>query len=376
MSIQEYVTKKKQLYKYFLDFVECEGNYEEDFENLLECLDDENIRKDRNELKEFLKMLVCIVDNHKRGPNFILKVEKLLTNLQQDIKRSYSNSEIFEIFGNCKRILYFLAESGIFKFDKYYSELILNDDFMREDYGFYFFIFIKPYVEKQMCNFIHGEVMKVQDYETASFRRNLSRGENENVLCEMIRNDSIGDFIKYVSSEEVFLTGKVKHSLFETHKLLQQRQASLIEYAAFFGSVEIFRYLVKNDCRLRGSLWLYAIHGRNSEIIQILEEKKVEPTDRTYRECVYEAIRCHHNEIKDYLQENKISRDTRFDDKYNKVILKSRNYCFFPEKIIDRLIFFSLCNYNYIGLVRLLLKETAINQDINSPIILNKNNRL
>ena len=52
----------------------------------------------------------------------------------------------------------------------------------------------------------------------------------------------------------------------------KRKKITLIEYAAFFGSIQIFNYLKLNKISLTPSLWKYAIHGNNAEIIQILEE--------------------------------------------------------------------------------------------------------
>ena len=49
---------------------------------------------------------------------------------------------------------------------------------------------------------------------------------------------------------------------------------------------------------------MYAIHGRNSEIIYILEENDIKPPGNTYKECILESIKCYHNEIADYLMNN------------------------------------------------------------------------
>ena len=89
---------------------------------------------------------------------------------------------------------------------------------------------------------------------------------------------------------------------------------SLIEYAAFFGSIQIFNYLLKNKVELTSSLWNYAIHSRNPKIIHCLEEKRINPEieikddeDKikkiiSYENCLYDSIKCHHNELKNYIQ--------------------------------------------------------------------------
>ena len=66
-----------------------------------------------------------------------------------------------------------------------------------------------------------------------------------------------------------------------------------MEYAAFFGSIQIFQYLKINGVEMNQELWLYSIHGKNAEIIHLIEERHIEPTIadvNSYKECFIESI--------------------------------------------------------------------------------------
>ena len=54
----------------------------------------------------------------------------------------------------------------------------------------------------------------------------------------------------------------------------------------------------------------YAIHGKNSEMIHILEELIDYSYKYLYDDWIDEAIKCHHNEISDYLITNYIDERT------------------------------------------------------------------
>ena len=98
----------------------------------------------------------------------------------------------------------------------------------------------------------------------------------------MIREDSIEEFITYDNKNDYPLNSYIKESIFETNDfLIKHKKTTLIEYAAFFGSTQIFKYLYKNEVELTSSLWLYGIHSDNAEIIQLLEENKVEPPNES-----------------------------------------------------------------------------------------------
>lgn len=53
---------------------------------------------------------------------------------------------------------------------------------------------------------------------------------------------------------------------------MKSQVPSLIEYAAFFGSIKVFNYLYKNEVKIYQSIWPLAIHGNNPELIHLLEE--------------------------------------------------------------------------------------------------------
>lgn len=69
------------------------------------------------------------------------------------------------------------------------------------------------------------------------------------------------------------------------------------DYTSFFGSIQIDK-----NVELTSSLWLYGIHSDNSEIISLLEEKCPKP--KLFKDCLIEAVKCHHNNMANYLQNN------------------------------------------------------------------------
>ena len=56
---------------------------------------------------------------------------------------------------------------------------------------------------------------------------------------------------------------------------MTKEKITMIEYASFFESVQIIRYLVINKVNLNLSLWIYGIHSNNPELIHFLEENEI-----------------------------------------------------------------------------------------------------
>ena len=67
------------------------------------------INEDKHELRLFLRLINEISNNHQRSSNLINKIEKILDQIQKDIKKYFTNSQIFELFKENLRILLFLV---------------------------------------------------------------------------------------------------------------------------------------------------------------------------------------------------------------------------------------------------------------------------
>ena len=169
-----------------------------------------------------------------------------------------------------------------------------------------------------------------------NFNELRKAGENESYICELIRNDSIDDFIVYVNKRNYSLQSTIVPSIYETNKFLFNKQIeryinsgidskqnvdhqlTLIQYAAFFGAIQILRYLQLNKVEITSELYFFAIYGKNPELIHHLEANlfgsKVEYKSNNssnqnidqnqYTKYLEESIKCHHNDIANYLLES------------------------------------------------------------------------
>ena len=106
-------------------------------------------------------------------------------------------------------------------------------------------------------------------------------------------------------------------------------------------------------------------------MINYIEERKIKPESNSYFVCIKESIKCHHNEIVNYIQNNLLEINNGFFE----LGVKYYNYEFFIDEFINNdndidieTIFYQFCRYNYIYLVKFLLKtkEIKINKKINN----------
>ncbi|KAK8857406.1 hypothetical protein M9Y10_015811 [Tritrichomonas musculus] len=354
-EIQEYIDKKKLLQRKLLDFIENDSsNDEENYHNLIKYINSQKIQKDKHELKSLLYLILKISNNHFRISCFFEKIEKILLFLEQETKQTFSNNDIFNIFKNNKKILLFLIEKQFIKIDKSLSSIFILPKYEKLGYPTFFINEIRKFSQNPKIR----EVVK-NEPENCEEKRKI--GQNDSQICEIIRDDSLDKFISYVNEKNLPLSSKIERSSFETNPFLLRNEPTLIEYAAFFGSIKIFKYLHENKVDLSKSLWFYSIHGQNIELIHLLENNHIEPEDNTYQECLREAIKCHHNEIAYYIKHNLLVKEEGKDGKpkINSKVRESLyasairyyNYAFFDTFFKSYLCLIRYCMYDYYKIV-------------------------
>ena len=357
MDIKEYLEKKLQIQNEILEISSDKQTVEDlNLDKINQYYYDLNINENENEFRSFFNLLNNISSNIHRSPDFLNKIDKILLLIKNDFKKYYEDSELFLILNKSlnKRILFFLIENQILKINYYISDYMIND--FEYTYLIYFFKELKPFLDAEKIQAIEKEY----DVYSENFNQNRKNGENEQEICKMIRNDSIKDFVSYISMTNFPLKSIIKKSIYETNPLLIKNDVSLIEYAAFFGAINIFNYLRMNNVELTPSLWIYAIHGNNPEIIHLLEEYHVEPEDKTYEKCIEEAIKCFDEDIANYLIQQK---DIPLNIIYS-FGLANYNYNYFPSNFDCNEIFFNLCKNGHFFLVEKMLQTNQI-VDIN-----------
>ncbi|KAK8849908.1 hypothetical protein M9Y10_018497 [Tritrichomonas musculus] len=331
---EEFLDQMRKIQENLLDFIEKNEN--DLHQSLLFMQNVSKIFDSKDKLKALLYLILNIINYH-HTTNFYDKIDNVLSIFKNDIKYFFSNNEIFNIFKSNKRIILFLIENQLLIVDDLIAKKIIS---YNNEYQQYFYPEIQKYLSKE------GK------YEfTNEFNEKRKIGENDDYICSLIRNDDVVKFISYTQQINLPLsTAKIPDSYFETNLFLISRQPKLIEYSAFFGSVQIFQYLFMNKVSLTPSLWLYAIHGKNPEIIHFLEEKKV----LFNNECFQESIIGHHTDISNYLFDNYVHKDIK---KLISLSLQSYNFNYVENQYIDQSILCDLCKFDHVFLVDSLIKS-------------------
>ena len=386
-SIHSYIGDKKKQYDAIFNFLKdsdlnSDLNISQNkFELLTKIVENQLIENSHEEMKEFLQIVKNICDNHHRERNFLSKINQILQYFKDQIKNCLTNDDIFEIFESNKNILLYMINNDILTItESIYKEMMNKLDSNGFRYCYFFYPEIEKFIGEEKVKDVKQELLSQNSNVFENFDSKRQEGENDSYICSLIRQDSVQEFIAYVNHHNYPLSNKIEPSIFETNRfLIENKNTTLIEYSAFFGSIQIFQYLLMNKVQLTPSLWLYTIHSENAELIYLLESNKVFPpkitqikkneeedkddddenTNDNYLLCLIESIKCHHNEIAEYIQNNLMNQEEKEKTETIETIvsnsIKYHNYSYFQVDAIIEYGFFYFCFNDYNKFIELLL---------------------
>ena len=358
MNVEEYINQKKELQQNFLTYLDSTEDSEDEYEELLLMINNQNIHGNRYELELFLRFIMKVTKYYHRSKEFFSKLEKILLTFKDDLSHYFTNAELFNICKSNKRIILFLLE----------EKLITPGNIQIPNLN---------YKYRNYYQYFSPEFDKNQNNDNDQFFKNRKIGENDDYVSQLIREDQVQEFIAYATKYTLKLDKTIEHSIFETNNYLINKSPTLIEYATFFGSIQILRYLSMNNVNLTPSLWNYAVHSNSPEVIHFLEENEVEPINKDYINLIKESIKCNHNSIANYFIDKFFDfQDKSNDEDYSVLSIKYYNFSFFPEDLTKVVYFNSLCRYQYAYLVDIITSDPNfdVDFDICFNILIHKKN--
>lgn len=251
---------------------------------------------------------------------------------------------------------------------------IARYEFAEKKYEEFFLPEIKPFLTEELIQkfcirnpLLKKEefIQKVKEEVPLDFYEKRRKGENENRLGQLIRMNDAKELGIYISRNNLSFNSYIPESIFETNPILQLcnpfniiKGITLLECASFYGSNYVIRFIEKNgDVELTSRMWKFAIHSQNVELIQYLEDKQSShPSFTNIEEILEESIKCHHNDISDYIIKCFISEtDFQYEFETNKSrilygpAVNYSNYYFFPENMKFKNMLFFLCRFDYLN---------------------------
>lgn len=368
MDINKYIEDKKQLQSAILAYLDQESsNDQENYEKILNLVREQNLSKEKDELSAFFQLISQISANHHRSANFHAKIDKIISIFENEIKENFLNLELFYIFKRNKRVLLYLIQNNLIFMDQNVANVLSKPKFKKLRYIHFFYPELKKYLNNEKLK--EAIEKDIAAYNDEQYNQLRLEGENELEVCKLIRNDSVDDFISHVTQNKISLFQPLTTSIFETNTFLIKNDSTLIEYAAFFGSLQIFKYLFTNNSKITPDLWLYAVHGQNMEIIQLLENHPLRPRDHTFITVLDESFKCHNGEVTKYIKEKLVKINKENELSILSLSTKHFDFEFFPNDLNNQYCFCYLCQANYFALVDDLVKLTDKNFKLNTPIL-------
>lgn len=407
MDFNGYLKQLKNIQENIVAFINNKIGVEDDSINLT-FLKEQKFDTNKYLLKETLLLLLSMSNNHHHSNFFFDKIFRILSELKEAMRMNLSNYDIFNIFKSNKRIVLFLFDENIVVPDETITNILSECKYFTCNYPEYFFAeigskrldklpfyktigenywvssvpsfpiieystFYETLFKDHQCDVVNGdEYDKNSSFKVPQssddlkhFEQKRRTGENEDIIAYIIRNDSIDDFKLHISKKIIKFNSVIKPSIYETNAFLINKSLTLLQYSMFWGSMQIIKYLCDNNVELDSSLWIYAIHSKNPDLIRFLEEKNVKPENGGYLQLYLEAIKCHHNSIAYYIKDKYLKRPTKSEEsQIMKCVLKNHNYFHFKNDFFTSIdYFYEFCKYDYYLIVDSLLQNPKL--DVN-----------
>ena len=211
--MQDYINKLKDLYQTLLEFLENDDDYNDDIKTITSFFENQKILFNRMEFMEFLYLISKISKYHNDNKgSFNNKIQEILLFYKEDLKKKFSNKEIFNFFKSNKRILLFLIKKEIITVDETIANLLCLKYEFKSDHFFY------PEIKPFICKTFQDRIEENAIIHDDNFEFKRQSGVNYSYICSLIHQDLVEEFIKYSNQTNMQLSVPIKQSTFETNQ--------------------------------------------------------------------------------------------------------------------------------------------------------------
>lgn len=276
MEVEAWIKQKKELYTHILSFLESESDSKNDFLALTKIIEYQKIVKNEQSIKETLQLLCKIGCNYHRCSVFFNRLALIIEYLKKEVL-PIKDTEIIDIYKSNKRLLLLLFEHKVINLDESNTKYLFEKNNSTDKQLKYFFPEIKKKkIDEKTKNDIEHKITEEFNISIEKFESKIKEGENDSTICKLIRQDAIQEFVSYVNRTNLSPMRMIKADFYESNSLLIEKEACIIEYAFFYESIQIIKYLRNNHVKFTPKIFQYAIHSNNPEMIEYLEKNNIQ----------------------------------------------------------------------------------------------------
>ncbi|KAK8870811.1 hypothetical protein M9Y10_008703 [Tritrichomonas musculus] len=218
MEIESIIREKKEIYSSLMEFID--ETEDADFNSLIKDFENQEIFKNKEEIKLMLQLISKISDNHRRLSDFIDKLNQIIQYLLKELQPPITDFEIYEIFKYNKRVLLLLLEQEFIRPDnQIISDIMSMKDRNNFPYSHYLYSGIKPFINEKESRAIENEIKQKYNQDLNIFEEKCRIGENDSYICSLIRQGLTEEFISYINRATISLSSKIQPSIFETNSI-------------------------------------------------------------------------------------------------------------------------------------------------------------
>ena len=237
----------------------------ENYEETLNYLENTIFIADHDHFRELLQSLSIAI---LKRPHSLRLYYDMLKYFSEKIKKFFSSDDVIKMV----RVPFLIP--------KFYEIGIVDIETIIRSSKIDFSIFMMNALEIQATDpeYYASHLAESKDelrheLENANFemdKLHRMNGVNIDPIAMSIRFDKLDEFKKLIDENHIDLNSKITQSKYELCQMVSDyiSMPTFIEYAAFFGSINIFRYLIDQNVILSDRLPEFAIAGGNMEIIK------------------------------------------------------------------------------------------------------------
>lgn len=237
-------------------------------------------------------------------------------NFEFKIMMPLIKDELMNLYGrnpNICAFIYRLYQKGIFTNEELFPnfEYILNKQMHLHSFDPFFLWFLPEIIE--LDKNIHYESFITNTYLPDNldlYKKMRDSFEPNDEITRSLRKDDIDTFLSILSKNQIINLSNcfVPNNIFDTE--IMNNNMNYINYAAAFGSIKCFKYLMLNHVEIDSSTFYYSIYGGNSEIIKIIDDKLHCVFDNEEApKFLFTLIEKHRNDLFDWVLEQKITKN-------------------------------------------------------------------